>query len=299
MIYELNFRGSGGSVVPGLLSNYPERVTEVKTALMGYEQIIFLIHGFNVEEQAGRDSLSHLAGELDRERCAVVFVLWPGDSPVGPLSYSFTEGNQANDTALQIARFIENHIGHSTMLNFVAHSLGCRVTLETLNRLNKMAGAARDSYPVNQVCLFAAAVDNYCLALPEEYKNAVQRTQRTVVLSSVEDTVLKFIYPAGDLLQSFIYFWKESFGFALGYSGPRKIITRRKFAKTHVKRKTHDIASNVCWIIIDKKYGVDHGDYLPPADNTRPSDKQKTAAHMAKKVLAGESELVYKIDKHV
>ena len=163
-----------------------------------------------------------MAQSLASKERAVVFVLWPGDSPIGPLSYPFTEGHQANDTAVQLARFIENHIGDVNPVNFVAHSLGCRVALETIDKLHKMADGDHDIYPINQVCLLAAAVDDYCLSMPKKYKTAAEKAQRVVVLSSVEDKVLKFIYPVGDLLQAFIFFWRESFGFALGYAGPKK-----------------------------------------------------------------------------
>jgi pimeloyl-ACP methyl ester carboxylesterase len=283
----------------GILSHYKDEnvVIVAESALIGYEQVTFLIHGFNVDEQAGRGSLSRLSKDLASEGSAIVFVLWPGDSPIGPLSYPFTEGYQADDTAVQLARFIEDHISDAIPVNFVAHSLGCRVTLETIQKLHKMAGGDRDTYPVNQVCLLAAAADDHSLSRPKKYKAAAERTQRVVVLSSVEDTVLKFLYPAGDLLQAFIFFWRESFGFALGYHGPKAIKSRHKVTNRATrKKKTHNVATNVSSIKIDKKHEVDHGDYLPPGDDGKdPNVKQAAAAKLARAVLAGECKLVYQI----
>ncbi len=298
MIYELSFRGPGGSVKPGILTPYKHNNTVAygESALIGHEQVTFLIHGFNVDKQAGIGSLSSLSEKLASKGSTIVFVLWPGDSPIGPLSYPFTEGFQADDTAEQLARFIEIHISDATPVNFVAHSLGCRVTLETIQNLHKMAEGDRDTYPVNQVCLLAAAADDHSLSIPKKYKSAVERTQRVVVLSSVEDTVLKFLYPAGDLLQAFIFFWRESFGFALGYRGPKAIKSRRSVNNRATRRKkAHGVAANVSSIKIDKDDEVDHGDYLPPYDGTGGNKKQKAAAKLVKAVLAGESELIYRI----
>lgn len=299
MIYELSFRGSGGSVVPGRLvpvDNSP--VPPPDLALVGCTQVTFIVHGFNVEEQSGRESLTKLARELDaiEPASAIVFVLWPGDSPVGPLSYSFTEGKQANDTGLELARFIEAQVGNTVPLNFVAHSLGCRVTMETLTRLNKMSDGDRDEYPVGQVCLLAAAIDDCSLSLPNKYKQAAERAQRILVLSSVEDKVLKFIYPLGDLLQSFIYLFRETAGLALGYRGPRAYKSRRKIAgKSVIKKIHHAVPGSVISIAINKDDKVDHGDYLPPSGNAQSNGKQKAAAKLAINALTGGTELIYKI----
>ena len=89
MIYKLSFRpSSGGAVVPGQLEAYSPGNTEVPRsgALIGYDQVTFLIHGFNVNEGDGIYSLSEFARKLSAEpSSAIVFVLWPGDSPVsGP-----------------------------------------------------------------------------------------------------------------------------------------------------------------------------------------------------------------------
>ncbi len=297
MIYELSFRGSGGAVVPGQLSAFeaPGHVTARSMELVNYEQVTFLIHGFNVKGEEGRASLSALAKSLPAaQEGAVVFVLWPGDSPVGPLSYPFTEGNQANDTAMELRRFIENHVALSTKLNFVAHSLGCRVVLESIRNLHRKVRGKRDVYPVNQVCLLAGAVDDYSLSMPEAYKAAVERAERIVVLSSVEDNVLKLIYPLGDLVQSFIFFWKETFGLALGYHGPKKYTSVADYFAEEDEIKVWPVPGNVTTVAIDEKYEVDHGDYLPSADaEPEQKRKQKAAASFVNIVIGGEESVRY------
>ena len=299
MIYELSFRGAGGSVVPGLLSEHGSPGSPVKgdRILAGYRRVVFIIHGFNVDEQKGRISLSRMAEHLDEDDSATVFVLWPGDSPIGPLSYPFTEGHQANDTAAQLVRFIDSQVGENTPLNFIAHSLGCRVVLESVNQLYKKAGGEQSIYPVHEVCLLAAAVDDFCLSVPKKYKISVERVKRIVVLSSVEDEVLRFVYPAGDLLQAFLFFWKESAGFALGYRGPKTLKTGRKAAsEDEHKRQFHHVASNVVSIKIEKRHGVDHGDYLPPGKIGKPeNDQQRASVNVTSAALAGVTDLTYPI----
>lgn len=143
MIYQLSFRDplGGGAVHSGSLTAFPPSSLEEQkvNALYSYEQVTFLLHGFNVGEDEGRISLSEMANHLPSAYPgAIVFVLWPGDSHIGPLSYPFTEGHQADDTAYQLARIIEDHVAPGTPLNFIAHSLGCRVTMETVAHLYQM-----------------------------------------------------------------------------------------------------------------------------------------------------------------
>ena len=296
MIYQLSFRGPGGAVKPGALSVFKPAGVQLANdqALVGNEQVTFLIHGFNVDNQAGIQSLSKLAEELSGNiPGAIVFVLWPGDSPIGPLSYSFSEGEQANDTALELARFIESHVSRTIPVNFVAHSLGCRVALETTRRLHHMANGRKSVYPVKQVCLLAAAVDDDSLSIPSQYKPAAERAERVVVLSSVADDVLRLIYPLGDLIQAFVFFWKESFGLALGYHGPKAHGDLSTFYEEEEDEvAVQEVAANVTAVAIDKSFGVNHGDYLPSANI---SDKQKAAAAFTKEALAGAERLKYQI----
>lgn len=290
MIYKLSFRGTGdyGPVMPGRLNrwNNPAGIPASK-ALHGFESVTFLVHGFNVGKLEGEASLAELTNHLHSSNTeAIVFTLWPGDSPIGPLSYPFTEGNQAIDTAQELHRCIQDHVSPGTRLNFISHSLGCRVVLETINNLYKAGHMGPRKYHVSQVCLMAAAVDDYCMSIPDQYKAAVNKVDRLVVLSSVKDKVLKYIYPMGDLLQSFIYFWKETFGLALGYHGPVNYYEETGFGDEEEDEAIeHTYPANVKPVPIPKKLDVDHGDYLPSLPM---NDKQKKAAQFANAIITGE-----------
>jgi hypothetical protein len=297
VIYLLSFRDPHGAVVPGQLEEWPSgKPIRQPGSMLSSGQVTFLVHGFNVDRSSGVGSLTRLAQLLadDHFEGEIVCVLWPGDSPIGPLSYPFTEGKQAEDTARELVRFIDAHLGAATRMNFLAHSLGSRVVLETLNNLHREAAGDRNVYPVSQVCLMAAAVDDYCLAPPRKYKAATERATRLVALCSREDLVLRAIYPLGDLLQSFIYFWKESSGLALGYHGPRPLTEKRVRGRRRVKITRHQVAGNVSPVQIDANEDVGHGDYLPPADASDPlNDKQQHARQFALRALGGSGGLAY------
>ena len=80
MIYILDFRGAnfGGPVVPGRIVQIGGLLTEDDLRLES--KVTFLLHGYNVSREEGRESLLRLANELPSAADgAVVAVLWPGD----------------------------------------------------------------------------------------------------------------------------------------------------------------------------------------------------------------------------
>lgn len=273
MNYLLSFRSKrhGGPVVPGRLIQ--EDGLGKLEDLQLESSVTVLVHGFNVDYSGGKQGLLQLADMLPSAVSgAIVAVLWPGDHWSGPLSYSF-EGRDADDTALELARYLDDNLRPDASMSFVAHSLGCRVTMETVSRL-LMFGREP-----TQICLMAPAIDDDSLAAPGEYRNASNSLERIAALSSRKDKVLKYAYPAGDLLQAFV-FWDDSGDYALGYHGPRK----------HKKSGSGVPATVLDWRI-KKRKKVGHGDYIP---DSPPNDRQKAAAAFADAVVSGGSDPVYK-----
>jgi hypothetical protein len=233
--------------------------------LRAASSVIFLLHGFNVTRPNGRRSLRRLAELLpSAEGRALVGVLWPGDSWARAASYSF-EGNDADDSARALRRFVGDVLQSGTILSFAAHSLGCRVALETVLHLDQR-------FVVDELALMAAAVDDYSLAWDRAYRRALARASRVSVLAARSDDVLRLAYPAGDLLQAFVFFWREEAGLALGYHGP----------KPHRPTKGA-VPGNVKHLQIDG-LGVNHGDYLPGRQENK---KQRAAARWCDAVLTG------------
>ncbi len=257
MNYLLSFRerNRGGAVVPGHL--------EVGTGLGTLDQLraepslTFLLHGYNVDYDKGKERLLPFATMLPSAAGGgIVSTLWPGDHWLGFLSYSF-EGRDADDSAAELAKFINDHILSTVPIAFVAHSLGNRVAMETAMLLSE--------HETPELCLMAAAIDDYSLASSGDYLTATNNAGRVAVLWSKKDTILKYAYPAGDLLQAFI-FWDDSVGFALGYGGPKPYYGT-------------PVPSNV----MDIQVEANHNEYLP--ENDPPTPKQRSAANFANAVV--------------
>ncbi len=272
MRYVLDFRGNavGGPVVPGKLVQVSDQVTgpEADANLRAEPKVTFLLHGFNVNREEGRTGLLNLADRLPfAGNGAVVATLWPGDHWVGFASFPF-EGNDADDTAVELAQFITDVIDPETPISFVTHSLGARVAMETVEIL------LVEEFPVAQVCLMAAAIDDYSVSSEQDYRAAAEHSARVAVLSSREDEVLKYAYPARDLLESFVFFWRDSFGLALGYHGPKPS-----------DETDGAVPDNVMHEAIPNAKNSNHGDYIP---DPLPNANQRSAAGFANDVIAGD-----------
>ena len=262
MIYLLDFRtaDTGGAVSPGILVTGPGLGTVHD--LRAESQITVLTHGFNVSRPSGTATLLRLARLMPADG-AYLCVLWPGDHFVRVISYPF-EGNYADDTAAALSRYIGDTIGRGARISFVSHSLGARVVLETLKRLNQA------NYTAAQVCLQAAAIDDFSVADPSKYLSTMAKAERVAVLASRGDFVLSLAYPAGDLLQAFFFFRKDVPGLALGFHGPKP------FKTTAVPRQVyHEQIGGM---------GVNHGDYFP---DEPPTGKQHSAIAFATEVIDG------------
>jgi alpha/beta hydrolase family protein DUF900 len=269
--YLLDFRASdvGGAVVPGTLVRGAGLGTEAD--LRAETSVAFLIHGFNVNRAGGVDVLQRLAGLLPAGTgMGYVGVLWPGDHWVRAISYSF-EGRDADDSSRELTKYIGIVIPKGTQLSFLSHSLGARVVMETIKKLN------RTHYPIRQVSLTAAAIDDFSLARPRDYSIAVAKSDRVAVLASQKDLVLKLAYPAGDALQAFIFFRRDSFGLALGSHGPKP-------------SGNDPVPKQVYHEQIPDSRGADHGHYFPgnPAgQSAQVTANQQSAVAFSAAVLQG------------
>jgi hypothetical protein len=284
VIWFLEFREHdvGGPVTAGQIV-FPDGISDpaaTRDALSIQRHVTFLIHGFNVHRASGRAKLHAFAegvregarntGDADADDPAMVAVTWPGDSWAGPLGYPL-EGNDADDTAAALARFIDTWIPAGATFDFVTHSMGARVAFETMKRL------PRGAYTYGQVCVMAAAVDDFSVSEPPAYRDVVERAARVASLASRSDLVLRLAYPLGDLVQAFLFFWKDVSGLALGYHGPR----RGRFAA---------VPPTVLARQIPDADGVGHGDYLYDGP---PNAKQQRAVRFASGVMAGAAEPPY------
>lgn len=272
VVLDFRERNIGGATVrPTLWSASGCRLGVDALRALGQEhRLTFLIHGFNVSREWGRKSGKIFADLMHEVRGSdplgyVVVVLWPGDHLFGALTYSFQQ-RDADRTAAELRRAVQEHIRPVAPLNFVAHSLGCRVALETIKQLYHCGVA------VDQVVLMAGAVDCDALARSSRYAAAVRAAGRVATVASRRDRVLQYAFPVGDAIAALL-----DGGYtrvALGRDGPRP--ARRP--------EPEPIPGTVVSLSVTE-YGVGHSDYLP-GDKSADS-KHKSAAKFSAECVFG------------
>ncbi len=138
------------------------------------------------------------AAELER---LLGDAFWPGDADwPGPLDWLDAlvypaAVHTAQQAAVLLADLIERIPG-LLRAHFVAHSLGCRVVLETLNFL-----WARGRLSIGAICLMAASVERDTVAPGGRFADLLaalgEAGSEILVLHSRRDQVLRFTFPLG------------------------------------------------------------------------------------------------------
>jgi pimeloyl-ACP methyl ester carboxylesterase len=199
-------------------------------------RVIILVHGFNNDFEKAAENYRAFAralGDLGGPRLGpqewsqVWKFFWPGyEEPI--LFRTFTEsphilaralvadasGSESN--ALLSAATYPRQVGKARQVGvaladylidaahgvleviLIGHSLGCRVALEVLRRIDERGNPVR----VPAVCLMAAAVPTYMAAqsTPGSLGSTLRQVERTHILFSARDTVLAYTFPAGQAL---------------------------------------------------------------------------------------------------
>ncbi|NYF78911.1 alpha/beta hydrolase [Granulicella arctica] len=263
MTYFLNLRNRpggdevGDSVLPrqvtidpatgNVASDQPLPLADLQTKLLG-KNVLLAIHGFNVPQAAGYQSLSHWSTLLQLDETWVFLgIIWPGNSSwLGPLCYP-GEGRHAMQCGDLLAPFIGANFVGVNSISLVSHSLGGRLLLETVKSLSQL----NPPVAVRQVALMAGAVNHDCLTA--EYAAAANWTGKISLLASMQDEVLAKAFPAGNVFEGIIDAGHPWFQSALGRSGPKTILANKSIGGFQVPDE---------W-----KFG--HGSYLemvPAAD---------------------------------
>jgi Alpha/beta hydrolase of unknown function (DUF900) len=225
-----------GTADPPALASLPAVALAARAA---GKNVLFAVHGFNVSYDHGARSLGQLEPQLGLGASDLfVALLWPGDFWLPAVNYPF-EGGTAMDCGRRLAAFCKRWLGQAQSLSFISHSLGARLVLEAVRRLDRRA---------QSVCLTAAAINRDCLSA--EYAAAAANASAIAILASRRDLVLRLAYPIGDPIADLFNEDHTFFEPALGYKGPPT-------------PAPPPIAPP--WQIPNEEdYG--HHDYLPPGD---------------------------------
>jgi len=270
-ILDLRNQEVGGAVNSGRLYrvengayiDWYARLPEFTSATQG-NRLLVLIHGYNNSRSVGRTRLVNFCGMLVAGGSSDIMlsVLWPGDGYAKALTYPF-EGRDADDSADALFRWLSTNVASNTHVAFVGHSLGCRVVMNTAQKI-----ARRGSPQLDRICLMAPAIDNDSLGRMGVtcYQDATLAAERIAVLASEEDLVLHFAYPLGDLAQTILY--GERWGRALGRTGPIE-------SESRIVNRIEPVPK------ANPARDVDHGDYL----DVDPKNPAQTIAESEKFVL--------------
>ena len=189
-------------------------------------ECLVLVHGFNqTDGQAARgyhgfrerqDAVfAPASGALDA-RLADAY--WPGDAAWWWVfdHADFLVYPRAVETAIDAApplAALVRQLPNLVRVDFIAHSLGCRLVLETMRLLH-----AAGSPHIGRVCLMAPAVPSEFLEYPERYYDLLTALEdagtEIRVLHSLRDGVLHWAFPPGQALAG------EASVRALGRHGP-------------------------------------------------------------------------------
>lgn len=243
-----------------------------RSARLRGRDVWFVVHGYNCNRDRGIMSLGAMAQEylgrgvqsaqyagaaydaLGMPRPVfeavedMIPVLWPGDAPgIGFLkgaSYPF-EMTDVHRTAVEFGKLLRDPETRPGRVNFITHSLGARVALDTLREL-----AASPTPPAfGTVLMMAPAADDDILDDPR-FARVVERTERFVVLSSFEDKVLELAFPVGDVVERALHWTERASVRALGRYGPRL-------------KKDSPALGKVDWFQVRGRVEQDHNDYNP------------------------------------
>lgn len=182
-------------------------------AAIDNRDLLFATHGFNVNRQKGRASLSYWE-QWQSLPAGVVYlaVLWPGDSSWAPVIDYPIEGNEAIASGNLLAGFILKNLSGAASYSFVSHSLGARMVLQTIRGLAQKV-------PVRRLLLMAGAIDDNCLDV--EYADTVGQIDKISILSSYNDDVLAMAFPLGNFAAGILTRGSPYWHAALGREGPQ------------------------------------------------------------------------------
>ncbi len=160
--------------------------------------MLLFVHGYNNGYRTARESYRSFEANLLRNRPLVSILVrfyWPGDSDFGLLQkLSFVTYAQqipkAKESAAKLADFLRR-LDPSTQVSIVAHSLGSRLLAELLEELNG------EGPTIFFVALLAAALPVQMVREGGFLRAGLERAQRSTVMFSGRDNVLRIAFPAG------------------------------------------------------------------------------------------------------
>ena len=175
-------------------------------ATLNQSSLLLLIHGYNntqAEASASYSLFSTLQNQLGTVTANLAGVYWPGSNWEGAAYYM-----QAIGQSLKVAPDLANDLYRAAQarkylkIDIIAHSLGCRLALETIKQLLiiKNTDPSLGGLVIGQVVFMAGAVPTAYLEDINKLRPALSAFNSTLSLYSQDDMVLHWAFPVGESL---------------------------------------------------------------------------------------------------
>jgi esterase/lipase superfamily enzyme len=200
-----------------------QKVREIRGTAVGKARLVIFVHGYANSHQKASKSYKHMHDRLLNWHVPSLrlndcwWFFWPGDLSIpiiNKASYAW-QINHAEESADRLAAYLHHltDLAHRPVqVVFVAHSLGNRVVLETIKRVEAEARPLSRRPIIESIVLMAAAIpDGYC-----EPRAPLAKMGRRLEINlySKVDSVLKVPFRLGETLAREGFFPQ-----AVGYSG--------------------------------------------------------------------------------
>lgn len=165
--------------------------------------LVLLIHGYNNDKDEASRSYSRFLELLKKQRnvnANLFAVYWPGANWEGALYY-MQAITQAQKVAPKLAKDLYSAakaMGY-LKIDIVAHSLGCRLTLETIRELLVIREQRGNlgGLVIGRVVFMAGAVPVKYLEDLQHLRSSLESFNQSLSLYSLNDDVLHWAFPAG------------------------------------------------------------------------------------------------------
>ena len=194
-----------------------QRLNKVQGTIIGHDfrkRYVLLIHGYNVNEKKAmkaynkfKVNLLNVSRFYERE---ILTFIWPSDfvgfpivNLIDPFFYSI-KIDHAKDCSNPMYQFLldlEKKKDNALELIIIAHSLGCRLILETLKKLiedDNFKGKIKFI-----LVLMAAAIPVELVKNNQSYRSFIkEKVHKKIVLYSKDDKILSKAFPFGQTINS-------------------------------------------------------------------------------------------------
>jgi len=235
-------------------------------AITGY-RLVIIIHGYNNREVAASKSYEAFYKELleflpGYEFNHVWEVYWPGYWQVKPFdieelswsSYSFKVPDTPHIGQALADYLNEINSGGQRVRDvlFIAHSLGCRIVLETTRGLSERGGLN-----VAGICLMAAAVPTSMVSSTGSLRAGAEYADKRYILYSTADSVLRWAFRPGQFFAAL---------------GTPEAVGRFGNPKSFWDRRHENVVNT----------GLDHGEYYTGRPKRSPLARSRTSSTVAR-----------------